>query len=206
MIICYRSGLLPVSEGWGRYCFHRCVSVHTWGGQLPHTLSHNTATGSLSFLGVPHLYPIIVPLVPCPFQGVPSTRQRYPSPRCRGTQVPGRDTPVPGGVPQSQVQGISQSQERVLQSQTGGTLVPGGVYPVPVGEYLSPRWRCPCPGVPLCPGQDWVSPQTGQDRAGIPPGQDWGTPLTEQQSEYFLPGRQYASCIHARRTVLFDVT
>ena len=37
--------LPPASEGWGRYCFHRCVSVHTGGNPYP---SHNTPTGPMS--------------------------------------------------------------------------------------------------------------------------------------------------------------
>ena len=50
----------------GRYCFHRCLSVHTGGG------------------GLPYLHPIILPLVPCPFHGVnpvmgyPLTRDGVP--------------------------------------------------------------------------------------------------------------------------------
>ena len=35
-------------EGWGRYCFHRYLSVHRW---------------------VPHLHPVILSLFPCPFWG-----------------------------------------------------------------------------------------------------------------------------------------
>ena len=27
--------LPPASEGWGRYCFHRCLSLHTRGGGVP---------------------------------------------------------------------------------------------------------------------------------------------------------------------------
>ena len=31
--------------------------------------SHNTSTGPMSFPGVPHVHPIILQLVPCPFRG-----------------------------------------------------------------------------------------------------------------------------------------
>ena len=75
----------------GRYCFHRCLSVHTWG--------------------VLHLCPIIIPLVPCPLWGSSpvtgprSLPRRYPSSwshvPSRGGAVPHsqteRGTPVPGG-------------------------------------------------------------------------------------------------------------
>ena len=56
----------------GRYCFNRCLSVH---------------------MGVPHLHPIILPLVPCPLQWVyPSDRFQVPS---WGVPQHG-DTPEPG--------------------------------------------------------------------------------------------------------------
>ena len=73
--------------------------------------SHNTSTGPMSFLGVPHLHPIILPLVPCPFPGgVPQWL------------VPG---PIPGGTP---VPG-------------GGTSVPDVGYPSPRWEWKgSPIW------------------------------------------------------------------
>ena len=45
----------------GRYYFHRRLSVHTGGGG-----------------GVPHLHPIILPLVPCPFWGYPPSWDRVP--------------------------------------------------------------------------------------------------------------------------------
>ena len=64
----------------GRYCFHRCVSVHNCGGTP--SPSHNISTGPMSFLGVQHW------LVSGPFPGVPQWL------------VPG---PFPGGVTQSQI-------------------------------------------------------------------------------------------------------
>ena len=69
--------LTPVSEGWGRYCFHSGLSVH--GGNGSPSPSNNTSTGSMSFQGVPH--PTILPLVPCPFQGREYPQEGYPSPR-----------------------------------------------------------------------------------------------------------------------------
>ena len=108
--------LPPASEGWGRYCFRRCLSVHR-GAVTPST-SHNTSTGPMSslgglphlhlhtiilplipcpFHGVPHLHPIILPLVPCPFWG-------YPSPRWGdwGTPQPGQDGVPPPPPPPGQ--------------------------------------------------------------------------------------------------------
>ena len=72
--------LPPASKGWGRYCFHRCLSVHTQGG-------------------VPHLHPIILPLVPCPFWGYPSIWSQVPSLGGGGYLSPR------WGIPQSQVGG-----------------------------------------------------------------------------------------------------
>ena len=47
------------------------VCSHPEGGCTP-SPSHNTSTGPMSFLGgIPHLHPIKLPLVPCPFLGVP---------------------------------------------------------------------------------------------------------------------------------------
>ena len=46
--------LLPASEGWVRYCFHRCGSVPTWRGGVYPSPSHNTSWSStrpVSFLG-----------------------------------------------------------------------------------------------------------------------------------------------------------
>ena len=51
------------------YCFHRCVSVHT---------------------GVPHLHPIMLPLVPCPFPGSTPLWGTLPK--------PGQDEVPPGQV------------------------------------------------------------------------------------------------------------
>ena len=52
-LIFFRSSqyLPPASKGWERYCFHRCLSAHRGAG-------------------LPHLHPIMLPLVPCPFQGL----------------------------------------------------------------------------------------------------------------------------------------
>ena len=147
--------------------------------------------------GVPHLHPIILPLVPFPFQGTspshntstgpmsflgnPSDWSWVPSGGRGGTPVPDRGvTPVPSG--------------EIPQSQT----VPGWVPPWPDQD-----------GVPLArtgwgtpqPGHDGVAPWQGQD--GVPPGQDWGTPPPGQVRLGYPQGRLclgrlchgwYASC------------
>ena len=94
--------LPPASEGWGRYCFHRCLWLFTlrrvplllpiilplvpcpfWGGLRP---SHNTSTGPMSFPGVPQL------LFPGPLMGGGATivPKRVVPPR-RGLGTPGQD-------------------------------------------------------------------------------------------------------------------
>ena len=100
--------LPPASEGWRRSCFHGCVSVHTWEG-------------------VPHLHPIILPLVSCSLLGEVAQSQ--------------------AGVPQSQAGGVLQFQVGVVpQSQIGITPFPGMWCPSPLrteqqSEYLLPDRR-----------------------------------------------------------------
>ena len=42
--------LPPTSEGWGKYCLHRCLST-PWGGVVPHSQVLSQVTGLRSFLG-----------------------------------------------------------------------------------------------------------------------------------------------------------
>ena len=98
--------LPPTSEGWGRYCFRRCVSVRSWGrvgGGFTPSPSYNTSTGPMSIPG-----------------GVPSPSCRlgegYPNPRWGGGWHPSlrwRCTSVPGG------EGGTQSQVGCPQATTG---------------------------------------------------------------------------------------
>ena len=86
----------------GRYCFHRCVSVHIWG--VPHLLPIILPLVPCPFWGVAHFHPIILPLVPCLFcmvppswDGVPPARSRWGYPRTwYGYHPPARTTK---GVP-----------------------------------------------------------------------------------------------------------
>ena len=97
---------------WGRYCFHECVSVHTQSVHI-HTL----------------LYPIILPLVPCPFwRGTPSL--------CHNTSTSPMSfvggTPVTGPGP---FQGHTPGQRwgNPWPGQDGGTPgwgTPGMAYPL----------------------------------------------------------------------------
>ena len=74
------SFLPPASEGWGRYCFHGCLSINSVGGEVP------LASGSRSFLER-----VTWPLVP----------GEEPLGESRGAFLGGRGTPwplVPGGI------------------------------------------------------------------------------------------------------------
>ena len=74
------------------YIFSLFISPRPEGYQSP---SHNTSTGPMSFpRGVPHLHhPIILPLVPCPFQGMLG----YPPPsQVRDRVPPGQGWGTPG--------------------------------------------------------------------------------------------------------------
>ena len=73
----------------GRYCFHRCLSVHTGGGGYP--ISHNTSTGPMSFRGGT---PVTDPRS-LPGEGVlqPGPDGGYPG------QVQTGGTPARAGVP-----------------------------------------------------------------------------------------------------------
>ena len=113
---CLSHLLTPPSEGWGMYCFHRYVSVHTWG--------------------IPHLHPIIFPLVPCLFLGdTPVTHPRS----------------LPRGVPQSQAR-INPSP-RWAYPKTEVPFQPGqdcGIHP-PHDKAPPP----PQPGQDRYPPLDW---------------------------------------------------
>ena len=82
----------------GRYCFHRCLSVHTRRGTP--SPSHNTSTGPMSFLwGTPVIGPRSLPRgypsdwSRVPSWGVPSPRWGYPR---TGYPQPGMGYPPPG--------------------------------------------------------------------------------------------------------------
>ena len=114
MMILMVSFVLFLSPVWGRYCFHRCVSVHREGGtpvpgSFPGLWSQVLSRGYPS----PRFFPIFL---------VPGGLGTYPSPGC-GTLVLARE------VPQSQ---LGASYDWVTpQARTGlGYLtlpLPGGV-------------------------------------------------------------------------------
>ena len=141
-------------EGWGRYCFHRCLSVHNW---VPQSQVLSQVIGPRSFPGgypSPRFFPRS--LVPGPFQGIPS----------------------PGwGVPQS-CQGVTQRWGTLSRSGWGTPpAIIGLGYPadqVRMGILLARS------GLGTTqPGQDGVHP--GQDRAGVPAlaRSGWGTPPSQ---------------------------
>ena len=121
-ILCSRhTFLLLTSKEWWRYCFHRCVSDHTWGGgwkPIPVPKCFHW-----SFPGwIP--YPIIdlVPLVTL----VSSPRWGIPQSQVGGT-----------GVPESQAGGVGT----LIPGDEGVTLVPGrGGSPVRTGLGTSRDW------------------------------------------------------------------
>ena len=87
------SGIITVITKYDRRLYFQLV-CHFTPGVTP-SPSHNTSTGPMSFPGVPHFHPIILPLVPCPFQGdvpqwlvtvlmgVPPTRTELGYPQAR---------------------------------------------------------------------------------------------------------------------------
>ena len=105
--------LPPTYEGWGKVIV--CLSVHTWGE-------------------IPHLHPIILSLVPCPFWGYPSDWSQVPS--WRGSSVTGPRF-LPGGLPLFQ---MGSTQDRVPCGQGWGIpLSPGQhrEYLLRGGQYVS---------------------------------------------------------------------
>ena len=138
----------------------------------------------MSFLkGVPHLHPIILPLVPSPFQGgTPVTGHRsflgsYPSPRW-GCPSPRQGVPSPRqGVPQSQV-GVHQDGIPLSQVRMG--------YP----PLIRTGW-----GTPLA-RTGWGTPWPIQD--GVPLSQ-----ISYAWTGYAAGGTHLP--VSCRRTVLFIV-
>ena len=137
----------------GRLCFHGHQSVCPHGGEggVTPSPSHNTSTGPISFLGVPHLHPITLPLVPCPFQGgTPSPSHNTfigPMSYLGGTPVTMVHRSLPLGLPHVfQVGGIPG---QVPRSLPGGTPIPrDGVPPSQIGQqreyFLRGRWYVSC--------------------------------------------------------------
>ena len=83
--------LPPASEGWRRYCFHRCVSVHIGRGggyPSPRFFPRSLLPGPF-WKGYPSPWFFAKSLVPGPFQGYPSLSWGGGVPQDRGTS-PGR--------------------------------------------------------------------------------------------------------------------
>ena len=112
--------------------------------------------------GIPHLHPIILPLVPCPFWGCPSDWSQVPSWGVHQSQA-GGCTPVPGGcIPvlagwgtplpgQNEVPLIRDRMEYPLtMSEWGNTLARTGVPPSQVRM-----------GYPCQTGYAWTGYATG---------------------------------------------
>ena len=101
LILCVYRLLPPVSEGWRRYCFHRCLSVHTCGeyhglwSQVPSSLWSHGVWG----WGNPSLRVFPLSLVPGPFQGYPSPRLGGGQSQVEVPQSQAEDTPFLGYPP-----------------------------------------------------------------------------------------------------------
>ena len=113
----------------GRLCFHKCVSVQVRGGVLDlHYMILPLVPCPFQGEGYPHLHPIILLLVPCPCSGVP--QWLIPGP-LGGYPVPGvGGTPVLTGAvyPQPGQDEVAHSQDRMgyLLAKSGwGTPWPG---------------------------------------------------------------------------------
>ena len=133
----------------GRYCFHKCLSVHTRGR------------------GIPNLHPIILQPVPCPFQGgTPVTGPRS-LPGGGGTQARSRWGRVPWPGPDVGVRWPGPDGEYWGQVQTGGTPATSrwGQYPRQV------QMRAPWPGMGV--------PRDGLARDGVHPHPETGYPHLE---------------------------
>ena len=173
--------------------FSLCVSPHLGGGGV-----------------LPHLHPIIFPLVPCPFWGVTPSPPHNTS---TGSMSLLGGIPVSGprsllrGVPQSQMKGYPSPRSRVPTGQDGGgTPSPPGQDGVPSSQdrmrYIPTRtgW-----GTSLPTRTGWGTLQPGQD--AVPPSQDrmrylpartgWGYPPPPPQNRLgldWLRCGRYSSC------------
>ena len=164
--------LPPAFEGWGRYCFHRCVAVHAKWSTWSLVIGPFPASGPMVSWGYPsaRFFPGLWSQV---------LSQRYPIPR---------GAAVPVGYPS-----LRQGEGTAVPGR--GVLVTGrGVPQFPAGY--------PCPGVASLPGLNWgTTGRPGQDKGTPLHSQDRTevgyAPKTEQQSEYLLPGGGYAFCVHA---------
>ena len=180
-------------------------------------------------VGIPQLHPVILPLVPCSFQGVPHL---HPNLFYFSTSTGPMFFQGGGSAP-------FQSHNTGPMSFPGGTPSPShntstGPMSFP-WEYPSDWAQVPSQGVPqswMGPGQDggtrdgippgqvrmwvpwdavpssqgWGSPKPGQDREVLRDGQGWGTtpppprlPGIGQQVEYLIRRGRYASSVHVGR-------
>ena len=115
----------PRTKYEGRLCFQ---SVHT--------------------RGISHLHLIILPLVPCPLQGL--LQWLVPGPFLGGTPVPGGGTSVPGGIPQDGYPQSGQDWVPPGQDRIGYPLDRSG-------------WGIPQPWLGCTPParSGWGTPRTG---------------------------------------------
>ena len=117
-----------------------CLSVQGGGGSTPSlfhntsishmTSSYNTSTGPMSFRGVPHLYPTLLPLLPGPFQGGTPTMTGWstsPTPSRRGWGPP-QSHPGEDGVPSPHPQQDRMWYPPRIRDKTGWATVMDRAY------------------------------------------------------------------------------
>ena len=125
--------LPPAYVVWREGTVFTGVCLFTYGMGYP-SLSHNTSTGPMSFPGVPHFHPIILPLVPCSLQGL-VPQWLVPGHFLGGTQSQMGQN---GGYPKT---GTPQPGTGYPPGQGWGTPQPGMAYPLPMdGAPPSQGW------------------------------------------------------------------
>ena len=101
---CWRIFTARVRSTTGRYCFRRCLSVHTGGGGFTPSPSHNTSPGPMSFSGgTPVTGPRFL------YGGVPHSQMGGTPSQRWGTPPPGQA----GGTPPS----LDRTADGVLATQ-----------------------------------------------------------------------------------------
>ena len=194
--------LLPACEGWRKIIVSVCLSVHTQG-QVPHLHPIILSLVPCPFWGIPDLHPIILPLAPCHFWKVPHLHPIILAlVTCPFWGVPHLHLIILRLVP-CPFWEVPHLHPIILPPVTcpfwGDT--PSSSHNTSTGPMsfpgshtiILPLVPCPFQGVPSDCSQ--VPPSTGYPPT---PRTGWGT-LTRigQQMEYLLCSQWYASCAYA---------
>ena len=112
-----------VSEGWGRYCFHRCLSVHP--GPFWRSTQSRLGVGSTPVLARGGGTPVLVRGRRYPIQGYPAKTCLGYSP---GQYMTGVSSPPRTGVPPPPNRGTEQQSKHLLRGgQYASCVHAGGV-------------------------------------------------------------------------------